>query len=85
MNNHTTDDDIMNIMMSLETKTDTKAVVDGMESDREDSVRKEHGLRSLQTEQLKKDQEKDEKIVQKEKQVQSDLADQLKLIDSFTL
>lgn len=85
MNKNTTDDDIMNIMMSLETNTDTKAVVDGLDSDREEAARKEHGLRSLQTEHLKKDQEKDRKTAEKQQQVQSDIAAQLKLIDDFTL
>lgn len=83
MDNHTTDDDILNIMMSMETNTDTKEIVDGNESDAES--KKEHGLSSLKVEKLQQDRANDAKTEEKHKKVQSDIAEQLKLIDSFTL
>lgn len=85
MNVHTTDDDIMNIMMSMETQTDTKEQADANESDEIQEVAKQHGLKSLQTQQLKADQRKDEHVAETEKKVQSDIAEQLKMIDDFTL
>lgn len=83
MDNNTTEDDIMNIMMSMETNTVTKATVDGNESDPES--KKEVGLSSLNTDKLKEDLANDVKTEEKQKKVQSDIAEQLKLIDDFTL
>lgn len=85
MNVNTTDDDIMNIMMSMETKTDTKALGDDNESDEAKELQKRQGLRSLDTKQLKTDQRKDEHVAEKEKKVQSAIAEQLKMINEFTL
>ena len=86
MNNHTTDDDIANIIMSVESHTDTKAVEDSNEDeDRLESAKKSIGLRSFKSDQLKSDQAKDVVTAEKEKAVQNDIAEQLKLIDSFSL
>jgi hypothetical protein len=85
MNNHTTEDDIMNIMMSMETNTDTKAVEDDNKSDDVHERKDQHGLRSLQTDKLKNDQVKDERVAENEKKLQSDIAKQLKMIDDFSL
>ncbi|AWU74020.1 uncharacterized protein C5L36_0A06145 [Pichia kudriavzevii] len=85
MNNNTTDDDIMNIMMSMETQTDTKAVASGNESDEAEELKKQHGLTSLKSDNLKKDLLNDERTLQKQEQVKNDISEQLKLIDQFTL
>lgn len=82
MNTHTTEDDIFNIIKSIETQIDTKAVSDS-EVDKRSSPAK--GLGSLETHQLRSDQAKDERIQEKEKAVQSDIAEQLRLINDFTL
>ena len=85
MNSHIMDDDIMNIMMSMETQTDTKAVTDGNESDAEKTAKDVTGLRGLKVENLKTDQEKDVKTKEKIEKTQSDIAEQLKMIEDFNL
>lgn len=86
MNKHTTEDDIMNIIMSVETHTDTKAVEGEEVRGKGDSNAKSNpGLRSLETSKLRADRVRDEQTQKKEAAVQSDIAEQLKLIDSFTL
>lgn len=85
MNSHTTEDDIVNIIMSVETQTDTRAVKDNNDENKEDTVKKSLGLRSLMTDQLKNDREKDKLIQKREAAVQNDIAEQLKLIDDFSL
>lgn len=82
MNTHTTEDDIFNIIKSVETQRDTKAVSDNEGDKRSSPV---NGLGSLETHQLRSDQAKDERIQEKEKSVQLDIAEQLKLINDFTL
>lgn len=85
MNNHTTEDDIANIIMSVELQTDTKAVENNGEDDNASVIKKDTGLRSLATTKLKTDQVKDAATAEKHKAVQDDIAEQLKMIDDFTL
>lgn len=85
MNSHIGDDDIMNIMMSMETQIDTKAVTNGNESDPEQAAKEETGLRGLKLDKLKTDQDKDKKTKEKLEKTQSDIAEQLKLIEDFNL
>lgn len=84
MNAHTTDDDIMNIMMSLETGTDTKATEEEIQQ-MEQIKSKNQGLESLKKDQLQKDIANDEATNAKREKTQNEITEQLKLIDSFTL
>lgn len=85
MNSHTTEDDIVNIIMSVETQTDTREIIDNNDGKKEDSVQKSLGLCSFKSDQLKNDREKDNLMQKKEAAVQNDIAEQLKLIDGFSL
>lgn len=85
MDNHLGDDDILNIMISAETKTDTKAVVDGNESDAEKTNLEESGLKGLKPQKLMNDQAKDQKTQEKMEKTKSEIAEQLKLIEEFSL
>lgn len=85
MDVNTTEDDILNIMKSMETQTDTKATANDLENDSVHQIRKEQGLQGLKSDKLKNDLAKDVKTSDQLKKVQSDIAQQLKLIDEFTL
>lgn len=85
MDNHLGDDDILNIMISAETKTDTKAVVDGNESDAEKTNLEESGLKGLKPQKLMSDQAKDQKTQEQMEKTKSEIAEQLKLIEEFSL
>lgn len=85
MNTHTTEDDISNIIKTIETHADTKAVSgnEAEESSNGSSLTK--GLESLKTQKLRMDKAKDEITHEMEKAIQTDIAEQLKMINDFSL
>lgn len=83
MDSHLEDEDILNIMMSAETKTDTKAITDGNDSDTENL--EGSGLNGMKPQKLLNDQEKDQKTQKKMEKTNSEIAEQLKMIEDFSL
>ncbi|TID19192.1 hypothetical protein CANINC_003762 [Pichia inconspicua] len=83
MDSHLEDEDILNIMMSAETKTDTKAITDGNDSDTENL--EGSGLNGMKPQKLLNDQEKDQKTHKKMEKTNSEIAEQLKMIEDFSL